>query len=184
MSKPATPRAVGDRRPILGAMLNPKSVAVIGASENVKTVGRTLMENLKSFTGGVYPVNPKRSSILGLEAFPKIGDVPRPIDLAVIATPRSRRSGHGERMRGRRRKGRSHCFSRVPRKRRHRFATGGANPCTSRQNAFDWAGLHRRDDSKAWPERNVRQNDGSAWKRSFHQSKRGTVYGGPGLESA
>ena len=87
MNEPATPRAIGDRRPILGAMLNPKSVAVIGASENVKTVGRTLMENLKSFTGGVYPVNPKRSSILGLKAFPKIGDVPRPIDLAVIATP-------------------------------------------------------------------------------------------------
>ena len=81
MSKPATPRAVGDRRPILGAMLNPKTVAVIGASENVKTVGRTLMENLKSFTGGVYPVNPKRSSILGLEAFPKIGDVPRGDDI-------------------------------------------------------------------------------------------------------
>ena len=66
MSKPATPRAVGDRRPILGAMLNPKSVAVIGASENVNTVGRTLMENLKSFTGDLYPVNPKRNGILGL----------------------------------------------------------------------------------------------------------------------
>ena len=45
------------------------------------------MENLKSFTGGVYPVNPKRSSVLGLKAFPKIGDVPGPVDLAVIATP-------------------------------------------------------------------------------------------------
>ena len=87
MNEPATPRAIGDRRPILGAMLNPKTVAVIGASENVNTIGRTLMGNLKSFTGGVYPVNPKRSTILGLKAFPKIGDVPGPVDPAVITTP-------------------------------------------------------------------------------------------------
>jgi acetyltransferase len=45
------------------------------------------MENLRSFTGGVYPVNPRRTSVLGLEAFPRIGDVPRPVDLAAIATP-------------------------------------------------------------------------------------------------
>ena len=81
------PRVVGDRRPILRAMLNPKSVAVIGATEHLQSFGRTLMENLQSFTGDVYPVNPKRSSVLGLKAFPKIGDVPGPVDLAVIATP-------------------------------------------------------------------------------------------------
>ena len=68
-------------------MLNPKSVAVIGATENLQSVGRTLMENLKSFTGGLYPVNPKRNSVLGLKAFPRIGQVPGPVDLAVIATP-------------------------------------------------------------------------------------------------
>jgi acetyltransferase len=68
-------------------MLNPKSVAVIGATENLQSVGRTLMENLKSFTGDLYPVNPKRRSVLGLKAFPRIGEVPAPVDLAVIATP-------------------------------------------------------------------------------------------------
>src|SRR5260370_19757296 len=68
-------------------MLNPKSVAVIGATENLQSVGRTLMENLKSFTGDLYPVNPKRNSVLGLKAFPRIGEVPEPVDLAVIATP-------------------------------------------------------------------------------------------------
>jgi len=93
MSKPvplhavSPPGPVGDRRPILRAMLNPKSVAVIGATENLQSVGRTLMENLKSFTGGLYPVNPKRNSVLGLKAFPRIGEVPGPVDLAVIATP-------------------------------------------------------------------------------------------------
>ena len=68
-------------------MLNPKSVAVIGATESLQSVGRKLMENLKSFTGGLYPVNPKRRSVLGLKAFPRIGEVPAPVDLAVIATP-------------------------------------------------------------------------------------------------
>src|ERR1700757_1655295 len=93
MSKPVSlyaakpPRPIGDRRPILRAMLNPKSVAVIGATENVQSVGRTLMENLKSFTGSLYPINPKRRSVLGLKAFPRIAEVPVPVDLAVIATP-------------------------------------------------------------------------------------------------
>ena len=68
-------------------MLNPKSVAVIGAAENMQSVGRTLMENLKSFTGSLYPVNPKRNSVLRLKAFARIGEVAVPVDLAVIATP-------------------------------------------------------------------------------------------------
>src|SRR6516162_10456952 len=81
------PRVVADRTPILRAMFSPKKVAVIGATENLQSFGRRLMENLKSFVGGVYPVNPKRNSVLGLKTFPKIGDVPGPVDLAVIATP-------------------------------------------------------------------------------------------------
>src|SRR5271169_5139608 len=84
---PPPPRPLVDRRPILGAMLNPKSVAVIGATESLQSVGRKLMENLKSFAGGLYPVNPKRRSVLGLKAFPRIGEVPAQVDLAVIATP-------------------------------------------------------------------------------------------------
>lgn len=92
MSKPAPlptvgPKPVGDRTPIVRAMLNPKSVALIGATENSQSVVRTLLENLKSFTGSLYPVNPKRRSVLGLKAFPRIGEVPAPVDLAVIAIP-------------------------------------------------------------------------------------------------
>ena len=59
-------------------MLNPKSVAVIGATETLQSVGRTLMENLQLFSGNLYPVNPKRKSVLGLKAFPRIGEVPEP----------------------------------------------------------------------------------------------------------
>jgi len=93
MSKPADPRApsfpkpVGDRRPVLRAMLNPKTVALIGATEATSSVGRTLMENLRSFGGSLFPVNLKRTNVLGIKAFPRITDVPGPVDLAVIATP-------------------------------------------------------------------------------------------------
>jgi acetyltransferase len=68
-------------------MFAPKSVAVIGASETVGSVGRALLENLRSFRGSVFPVNSKHSEILGQKAFRLIGDVPEDVDLAVIATP-------------------------------------------------------------------------------------------------
>ncbi|MFN6516481.1 MAG: bifunctional acetate--CoA ligase family protein/GNAT family N-acetyltransferase [Nostoc sp. CreGUA01] len=73
----------------LGAIFAPKSVAVIGASEKADSVGRTLLWNLISnpFGGTVFPVNPKRHSILGIKAYPTIFDVPELVDLAVIATP-------------------------------------------------------------------------------------------------
>src|SRR6188474_559842 len=75
------------RRPVLDAMFAPRTVAVIGASERPGSVGRTLMENLRAFGGRVFPINPKRRRVLGIEAFPKIGDIPAEVDLALIATP-------------------------------------------------------------------------------------------------
>ena len=68
-------------------MFTPESFAVIGATEAPGSVGRALVENLKSYRGLVYPVNLKRDTILGVPAFPKIGAVPDHIDLAIIATP-------------------------------------------------------------------------------------------------
>src|ERR1700730_15356335 len=93
MSKPIGPRTASpprpeaDARPILRAMLNPKSVALIGATEATSSVGRTLMENLRCFSGSLFPVNPKRTRVLGIKAFPSMADVPGPVDLAIIATP-------------------------------------------------------------------------------------------------
>jgi acetyltransferase len=75
------------RRPQLSAMFAPESVAVIGATEDPGSVGRALVENLKSYDRPVYPVNPKRNNVLGLPAFPTIGAVPEHVDLAIIATP-------------------------------------------------------------------------------------------------
>jgi acetyltransferase len=73
----------------LDVFFSPKTVAVIGATENPGTVGRTVFWNLVTspFGGTVYPVNPKRPSVLGVKAYPSITAIPEEIDLAVIITP-------------------------------------------------------------------------------------------------
>jgi acetyltransferase len=77
------------RKHPLNAIFSPKVVAVIGATENPGTVGRTVFQNLGrgGFDGVVYPVNPKRSSVLCVKAYPNIASVPEKVDLAVICTP-------------------------------------------------------------------------------------------------
>jgi len=78
-----------ERRQPLDAILKPKSVAVIGATEKVGSVGRTVLWNLMStpFGGPIFPVNPTRSSVLGIKAYPNISAVPEKVDMAVITTP-------------------------------------------------------------------------------------------------
>jgi len=73
----------------LDAFFAPKSVAVVGATETEGSVGRTIFRNLLSsqFGGTVFPVNPKRSSILGVKAYPSLSAIPEPVDLAVVITP-------------------------------------------------------------------------------------------------
>ncbi|MBL8293227.1 MAG: bifunctional acetate--CoA ligase family protein/GNAT family N-acetyltransferase [Bryobacterales bacterium] len=72
----------------LDVFFQPKNVAVIGATEAAGSVGRTTLWNLISspFGGTVFPVNPKRPSILGIKAYPTVKDVPAEVDLAVIVT--------------------------------------------------------------------------------------------------
>jgi acetyltransferase len=94
-----TPRQVlfGDRsndvlgygRNPLDSFFQPASVAVIGATEKAGSVGRTVFWNLISspFGGTVYPVNQKRSSILGVHAYPNLAALPEMPELVVIATP-------------------------------------------------------------------------------------------------
>ncbi|WP_437948482.1 bifunctional acetate--CoA ligase family protein/GNAT family N-acetyltransferase [Sorangium sp. So ce296] len=73
----------------LDPIFKPRNVAVIGATENSGAVGRTVLWNLISnpFGGTVFPVNPKRPSVLGIKAYPNIAAVPAKVDLAVIVTP-------------------------------------------------------------------------------------------------
>jgi acetyltransferase len=78
---------VNPRKPHLAAMLEPRSVALVGATESSGSVGRALVENLRAFPGEFFPVNPNHPSVLGLKTFPAIADLPNEIDLALIATP-------------------------------------------------------------------------------------------------
>ena len=77
------------RRGPLEVLFRPRNVAVIGATEEQSSVGRSLLFNLQqtSFGGSLYPVNPRRSIVLGLPCYPSIGAVSERVDLAVIATP-------------------------------------------------------------------------------------------------
>ena len=73
----------------LDLVFQPKTVAVIGATENPGSVGRTVMQNLlaTSFGGEVIPVNPKRPTVLGVKAYPDLQSIPKSIDLAIVVTP-------------------------------------------------------------------------------------------------
>ena len=73
----------------LSVFFSPKTVAVLGATETAGSMGRTVLWNLftNPFGGTVFPVNPKRASVLGIKAYPTIASVPEKIDLAVLATP-------------------------------------------------------------------------------------------------
>ena len=71
----------------LNFFFNPRRIAVIGASEDKASIGYFIFKNLlgKGFRGSVYPVNPDFESVQGVEAYPKITDIRRDIDLAIIS---------------------------------------------------------------------------------------------------
>lgn len=67
---------------------NPETIAVVGASNKDGSVGNSVMKNLLGkFAGIVYPVNPKRKSIMGVRAYKSLTTIPDKIDLVVVATP-------------------------------------------------------------------------------------------------
>jgi acetyltransferase len=88
VGKPAR-KAVKDGTQPLDVFFAPKTVAVIGATETAGSVGRTILRNLVSspFGGTVFPINPKRPSVLGIKAYKHISEAPEQVDLAVIVTP-------------------------------------------------------------------------------------------------
>ena len=90
-SKSADPAhdVLGYEREQLDAIFRPETVAVIGATDKLGSVGRTLMWNLVSspFGGTVFPVNSRRPNVLGIKAYPSVSEVPARVDLAVIVAP-------------------------------------------------------------------------------------------------
>jgi acetyltransferase len=73
----------------LDPIFKPTSVALIGASERAGSVGRNVLWNLLSspFGGTIYPVNPKRSNVLGIRTYSSLQALPEIPDLVVICTP-------------------------------------------------------------------------------------------------
>ncbi len=73
----------------LRALFAPRSVAVLGASDDpVKIGGRPLAFLLRhGYAGKVFPVNPARTTVQGLPAYPSIAAVPEPVDLAIVVVP-------------------------------------------------------------------------------------------------
>jgi acetyltransferase len=72
----------------LERILNPHSIAIIGASADPTKRGHQVMRALKEggYPGAIYPVNPKGGRLLDLEVYPTIGEVPAAPDLAYIGT--------------------------------------------------------------------------------------------------
>lgn len=70
-------------------MMQPRSVAVIGASAEQGKIGNSVMRNLVDggFAGEIHPVNPKADEILGRTAYPSVADIPGEVDVAVFAVP-------------------------------------------------------------------------------------------------
>ena len=73
----------------IDAIMNPKSIAVVGASNRPGSVGNAIICNLigSGFQGVLYPVNPKANAIQSIKAYPSLSDIPDEIDLAVIVVP-------------------------------------------------------------------------------------------------
>ena len=76
-------------RPSLSRILAPRTVAVLGASEQPGTVGHTILANLRasSFGGMVIPVDPDHARLHAMPTVPRLEAIQQPIDLAVIASP-------------------------------------------------------------------------------------------------
>jgi len=73
----------------LAPFFSAAGVAVIGASANPRKLSHGILRNLvtSKYAGGIYPVNPGESEILGKKCYPSISDVPDPVELAVIVVP-------------------------------------------------------------------------------------------------
>jgi acyl-CoA synthetase (NDP forming) len=73
----------------LDAIFNPKSVAVIGASDNPGKLGFHVMKSLTQgkYPGRICPVNPGRNEIFGIKTFPALARIPGEVDLAIVVLP-------------------------------------------------------------------------------------------------
>ena len=83
------PRSNDEIVTAMNRIMQPKAVAVIGASAEDGKIGNSVMKNLINggYKGEIYPIHPKAADILGYKAYKSVKDVPGVIDTAVFAIP-------------------------------------------------------------------------------------------------
>ncbi|MHA1479914.1 MAG: acetate--CoA ligase family protein [Candidatus Thorarchaeota archaeon] len=73
----------------IDTFFNARSVAIYGASASPNSVGQAIIQNFikPQYTGKVYGVNPKYTTILGVPCYPSLQEIPEPVDLVIVAVP-------------------------------------------------------------------------------------------------
>jgi acetate---CoA ligase (ADP-forming) len=73
----------------LAPLVAPRSVAILGASDDPARIGGRPLSYLRAagFAGPIYPVNPKRATVQGLQAYASVADLPAAPDAAIVALP-------------------------------------------------------------------------------------------------
>jgi acyl-CoA synthetase (NDP forming) len=73
----------------LDALFNPKTIAIVGASDRASSWSKEIYSNLEAlhFPGRIFPINPRRTTVWDQPAYPSLSETPAPVDLAVIAIP-------------------------------------------------------------------------------------------------
>lgn len=84
-----SPKEALRSRDDLLSLFYPQSIAVLGATDSGGKLGYNVMQNLLShqFQGKIYPINPRKGTLLGMKAYPSILDVKDPVDTAIIIVP-------------------------------------------------------------------------------------------------
>jgi len=78
-------------RPSLDRLLQPRSIAIVGASDKPGALGASVLANLErqGFSGQIHLVNPKRAEICGRACLASVDDLPEGVDAAILAIPRA-----------------------------------------------------------------------------------------------
>ena len=73
----------------LNEIMSPKSIAIVGASDNKGRIGGRPLAHMieQKFSGGIFPINPNRDTVQGLKAYPSLLDVKDDLDFVLVAVP-------------------------------------------------------------------------------------------------
>ena len=79
----------------LDRLMNPRAIAVVGASERPEAIGTRVINNLRimGYPGAIYPVNPRYQKLGDLACFPSLAALPEPVDAAFLAVPAAQGPG-------------------------------------------------------------------------------------------